>query len=84
MVATDELMTLARTIEESIAIRGIYLLMDERINLICGPETLQNIDSPEVTQKMTEFAAAHGWLITRYQAGFVFVADRVIIQPISN
>jgi len=83
MVA-DELATLAETIAESIAIRGIYLLMDERLDLICGPGTLQNLDSANVTQKMAEFAAAHGWLVTRYQSGFVFVADKVIIQAISN
>jgi len=42
---------LVETINEGIAIRGIYLLMDERLDQICGPNTLQKIDSPEVTQK---------------------------------
>ena len=63
MVAS-ELSTLAETIEESIAIRGIYLLMDERLNLIGGPETLQNIDSTQLARKMAKFAAAHGWAVT--------------------
>jgi len=69
MVAS-EIEQLAETIKECIAIRGIYLLMDERLDLICGPETLENIDSPQVTQKMAEFAARYGVSITRYQGGF--------------
>ena len=83
MVA-DELATLSETIAESIAVRGIYLLLDERLDLVCGPGTLQNLDSPMVTLKIAEFAAAHGWLVTRYHLGFVFVADKVIIRAISH
>ena len=79
MVAS-EIEQLAETIKECIAIRGIYLLMDERLDLICGPETLENIDSPQVTQKMAEFAARYGWSITRYQGGFVFCTDSAIRQ----
>jgi len=47
-------------------------MMDERLDLICGPGTLQHRDNPEVTQTIAEFAAVHEWLVTRYQAGFVF------------
>jgi len=49
--------------------------MDERLNLICGPGTIQNINNPEVTLKIAEFAAAHGWSFTRHEAGFVFWPD---------
>jgi hypothetical protein len=83
-VLADDLLPLTETIEQGISIRGIYLLMDERLDLICGPGALERIDKPEVTQCITKFAEAHGWLVTRYQAGFVFVVDKVIIQPISN
>ena len=85
VVSTEsELDRLVYTIRQGIAVRGIYALLDERLDLICGPGTLQNINNWEVTQKIAEFAAAHGWLATRYQAGFVFVVDKVIVQPISN
>jgi len=71
MVAS-EIEQLAETMKECIAIRGIYLLMDERLDLICGSGCSEDLDKPEVTQKMAEFAAAHGWSVTRYQSGFVF------------
>ena len=66
---------LADTIKECIAIRGIYLLMDERLDLICGPGCSSDLDKPEVTQKLAEFAAAHGWSFTRYRSGFAFWPD---------
>lgn len=68
----------AETISEGIAIRGIYLLMDERLDLICGPGTLQRLDNPEVTQKIAQFATDNGWLLTRHQAGFLFWSDDAI------
>jgi hypothetical protein len=71
MLASD-LLPLAETIEQGISIRGIYLLMDERLDLICGPGTFERLDRPEVTQCIAEFAAIHGWSFTRYQTGFVF------------
>ena len=71
MVAS-EVEQLAGRIEDCIAIRGIYLLMDERLDLICGPGTLQNLHSPEVAQKVADFAAAHGWSTTWFQTGFAF------------
>jgi hypothetical protein len=46
--------------------------MDERLNLICGPGTIQNINNPEVTLKIAEFAAAHGWSFTRHEADSSF------------
>ena len=71
-VIVSEIENLVDTIQECIAIRGIYLLMDERLDLICGPGTLQNLHSAEVMQKVAEFAAVHGWSVTWYQTGFVF------------
>jgi hypothetical protein len=71
MVA-DEIEHLAETIEEGIAIRGIYALLDERLDLICGPGCSEDLNKPDVTQKITEFAASRGWSFTRYQSGFVF------------
>jgi hypothetical protein len=62
---------LARAISEGIAIRGIYALVDERLDIICGPGTLDRIDSPDVKRKMSRFATVHGWCVTRYRAGFV-------------
>lgn len=47
--------------------------MDERLDLICGADTLKRLNHPEVTQKITRFAMAHGWYVTRYERGFVFV-----------
>jgi len=57
MVA-NELSALVETIAEGIAIRGIYLLMDERLDLVCGPGTLQHRDNPEVTQTIAEFGCS--------------------------
>ena len=74
-VLPEEIANVAETIKEGISIRGIYLLMYERLDLICGPGTIQNINDPEVTPKIAEFAAAHGWSFTRHEAGFVFWPD---------
>ena len=77
-VVASEVEQLAETIEECIAIRGIYLLMDERLDLVCGQGCSEDLDKPEVTQKIAEFAAAHGWSFTRYQSGFVFWPDSTV------
>jgi len=63
---------LAATIEDCIAVRGIYLLMDERLDLIGGPGCSGNLDTAEVRQRIEEFAAAHGWSVNRYELRFVF------------
>ena len=73
MVAEDQLAQLVDLIEQHIAIRGVYCLMDERLDLIGGRNTLQNIDSPRVARRITHFAASHGWTATRYQSGFLFL-----------
>ena len=73
MVAEDQLAQLVDLIEQNIAVRGVYCLMDERLDLICGRNTLQNINSPTVTRRITQFAASHGWTATRYQSGFLFL-----------
>ena len=77
---STEVERLMEVIANGIAIRGIYALMDQRLDLICGPDSLQNIDDPEVRRKITDFATAHGWAATRYQAGFILWPDSGIIR----
>jgi hypothetical protein len=77
MVA-NELSELVETISESLAVRGIYLLMDERIDLICGSGSVHDTDNPKVMQKIAEFAAAHEWHVTYYHVGFVFWPDKAM------
>jgi hypothetical protein len=48
MVATDP-EGLAQTINEGIAVRGIYALIDERLDLLCGPGTIRRINSSDIT-----------------------------------
>jgi len=70
----SELARLVDTINGGIATRGVYLLMDDRLDLIYGPGALQKIDEPDVIQKIAEFSAAHGWSVAPCQRGFVFSA----------
>ena len=51
---STEVKRLMEVIANGIAIRGIYALMDQRLDLICGPDSLQNIDDPEVRRKITD------------------------------
>jgi hypothetical protein len=74
MVAA-EIQRLGQTISHCIAIRGIYALLDDRLDLICGRNARRRIDSAEVKQRIAEFAAEHGWAFTRYQEGFIFWPD---------
>jgi hypothetical protein len=69
----SELERLVDVIDSGINTRGIYLLMDERIDLICGPDALRHVDKPEVTEKISDFSTQHGWSVTRSQAGFLFL-----------
>ena len=68
-----ELANLVGTIEHSIAIRGLYWLADEGIDLICGKKTLPHLDDPGVTTTVAEFSAAHGWSVVRREGGFLFL-----------
>jgi hypothetical protein len=58
-MAGDELAQLVEFINVCIDVRGIYTLMDERLDLICGPGALENIDSPAVRRRMQKFADSH-------------------------
>ena|SRR5215212_5718308 len=70
-----ETQRLVQTINDCIAIRGIYALLDDRLDLVCGRNALQQKDSREIPQQVARFAAAHGWSVTRYQEGFLFWPD---------
>ncbi len=64
---------LVDVIHQGIAARGVYLLMDERLDLICGPDALQNRENPEVKQRISNFSARHGWAVTSFRDGFLFL-----------
>src|SRR3954452_18307737 len=70
-MAGDELAELVEIIKACIAARGIYALMDDRLDLVCGPDAIANIDSPAVMKCMEEFGNTHGLSVTRFQTGFV-------------
>jgi hypothetical protein len=68
-----EVNNLVSTIEQSIAIRGVYLLLDESLDLICGPKITQSIDDPVMRERIGKFSAAHGWSVVRRETGFLFL-----------
>ena len=69
----SDLARLVDVIDHGIVARDIYLLMDARLDLICGADTLERIDSPEVKQRISEFPHRHGWSVTRSESGILFV-----------
>ena len=72
MVATDP-EGLAQTINEGIAIRGIDALIDERLDLLCGPGTIRRINSPDITpliKRLCDWARLVSHSVPK--TGFVF------------
>ena len=68
----DQLVELVQTIAKAIETRGFYILIDERLELICGAGCADNPDSPEHAIKVKKFAAKHGWCAVRATNGFTF------------
>jgi hypothetical protein len=66
-----ELASLTRTIADGIARRGFFLLMDERVSLLCG----DNADPAELA-RAARFAALHGWEVECAEGKLLFCASR--------
>jgi hypothetical protein len=69
------LSSLAEEISRNLVARGIYLLSDSQLELIGGLGGAKRADSPELERKVTEFAAAHGWTVTRQNGGFLLLGS---------
>ena len=67
-----ELDELIETIRSAIIDRGFYLLMDDRLDLLCGPGCSTQRDEPEITNKVNEFATRHNWQATFDGLGYIF------------
>jgi len=46
--------------------------MDDRLQLICGPDCANSPENPEHLINVREFAAARGWTVTKATEGLVF------------
>ncbi len=57
----EELEDLVRAIELAIAQRGFYLLMDDRLELICG-KGCADLSDPRHIEMVSNFATLHGWV----------------------
>ena len=68
----DKLVELLQTIAKAIETRGFYILIDDRLELICGAGCADNPESPEHASKVRKFAAKHGWCAVRASDGFMF------------
>ena len=53
---STELAALAETIGDEIARHGFFILLDERLQMICGR-------GPLSAEKVEAFASAHGWSV---------------------
>ena len=67
-----ELDELIETIGSAISDRGFYLLMDDRLDLVCGPGCSTRGGEPDITDKVHEFAARHDWQATFDGSGYIF------------
>jgi hypothetical protein len=67
-----ELDKLIETIRSRIIDRGFYFLMDDRLDLLCGPGCSTRGDEPEITNTVNEFAARHDWQATYDGSGYIF------------
>jgi hypothetical protein len=66
-----ELASLTHTIADGIARRGFFLLMDERIALLCGDNA-----NPAALASAVRFAASHGWEVECAEGKLLFRAIR--------
>ena len=52
---------LVAVIEEGIACRGFYVLMNDRLDWICGKGCSQDFDDSKNARRIKAFAARHKW-----------------------
>lgn len=64
-----ELLVFVTTIRLGIAQRGFYILLDDRIKLICGPNYATDTADRDT---LRHFAATHGWFVEVEAAAVTF------------
>ena len=63
---------LVAAIEEGIAFRGFYVLMNDRLDWICGEGCSEDFDDSKNARRIKAFAARHKWSATLEGAGVCF------------
>jgi hypothetical protein len=63
---------LVMAIRSGISQRGFYVLLDERLDLICGKGCSQDPADPENVEKITRFAAQYDWSAKIEEHGLTF------------
>jgi hypothetical protein len=63
---------LVETLKGSIEVRGFYIVMDSRLDLICGLGAWRNHNAPEQLPALQTFAAQFGWKVELLEHGVVF------------
>jgi hypothetical protein len=63
---------LVAVIEEGIACRGFYVLMNDRLDWICGKGCSEDFDDSKNVRRIKAFAARHKWSATLEGAGVCF------------
>ncbi|HEY3662691.1 MAG TPA: hypothetical protein VGL24_06015 [Chthoniobacterales bacterium] len=66
---------LVRVMEVAILERGFYFLMDERLDLICGPGCSKDPANSKNLQRVQKFAAERGWKVQLEDHWYSFSRD---------